>query len=248
MTVFAVADKDKAQKVSKDIEKSFVLRAAAGEAILAQVCITRIGDPATSEGIVDVFEDAVPAATMNKLNKDAARLATLWNWKLKTSEVLRPVSEAEVKSLMTKLGLQITRDQVIDKSTQKSIAKIVEGERIEDSRFFSPNPGCYWLRQGNSCRLIPGFFGAWTRARGTSETRKCTASGGMSGTRQIVDYIRVSAWNQVGAYAWRSRNNSSFVDAEDWEYVWLWEVEAGGARTDSDHYSRWGGYGIHCSL
>ncbi len=70
----------------------------------------------------------------------------------------------------------------------------------------------------------------------------------MSSSRQIEDYIRASAWNQVGAHAWRSRRNASFVDAVDCEYVWTWEVERGGAIADGDHCARWDHSRIHCSL
>lgn len=248
VTVFVVANKDKVQVVSKKINNSFILRAVMGEAILAEVSITRIGDIATLKGVIDIFEKKVPAKIIKKLSKEGARLATLWNWKQKTSGVQSPVSESKVKRIISQLDLEIVDDQVRDKRTGNKLGEIKEIEQIEDSRFFSPNPGCYWLRQANSWRIIPGLFGAWTRVRGTSETRRCNSSGGMSSRRRVADYIRVSVWNQVGAYASRSRRNASFVDAEDWEYVWLWEVEAGGARTDSDHYSRWDGSRIHCSL
>lgn len=248
LTVFVVADKDKVQMVAKNISDSFILRAAMGDVILAEVPLARVGDIATLKGVVDIFEGKVPAKIIKKLGKEGARLATLWNWKQKMSGASGSVNESKVKKIISQLDLEIVGDQVRDKRTDKKLGEVKEIEQIEDSRFFSPNPGCYWLRQANSWRVIPGLFGAWTRVRGTSEARRCTSSGSMSNRRRTVDYIRVSVWNQVGAYASRSRRDASFVDAEDWEYVWIWEVETGGARTDSDHYSRWEGSRIHCSL
>ena len=244
-TVFVIAREGIVEEVSRQIDESFIRRAVAGEVFIAEVSIPKIGDLATLEGVVEILEGDIPVKVINGLSPEGARLAVLWNWRIKTRH---PVRETAVRRLMEQLDLEIVRNQVRDRRTDEILGTIESGEQVEDSRFFSPNPGCYWLRQTNSWRVIPGFFGAWTQVRGTSETRKCTASGGMSSSRRIVDYIRVSVWNQVGAYAWRSRNNSSFVDGEDWEYVWIWEVQAGGARTDSDHYSRWDGTTLRCSL
>lgn len=247
-SVVVFTEPDDAPRIAKAAGEMFVSRAQMGGAVIVEAQISRLGDVATMKGVRDMAEGAVPNDIIEKLDPEAQRLATLWNWKLKASAPRQLVEEQEVTEVMEALELRVEESIVRDLRTGEELGKIQDGEIEEDSRFSSPNPGCFWLRQRNSWRVIPGFFGAWTRARGSSETRACTSSGGMSSNRQQVDYIRVSVWNQVGAYAWRSRYNASFVDGEDWEYVWIWEVEAGGARTDSDHYARWDGDRIRCSL
>ena len=246
--VFVISDKRTTKRVISRVKHSFFLRGASGEGLIAETLISRIGDLATTKGVKEVYEDIIPTKVLRGMSPEARRLATVWNWRLQSKRRSQPVTDAQVSKLMKKLGLEIRNNMVMDKYARKKLGRVQEGKLDAFRRIYSPNPHCWWLRGTYSWRIVPGWFGAWTRVRGTSETRRCTASGGMSSTRQIVDYIRVSAWNQVGAYVWRSRRNSSFVDGTDWEYVWFWEYQSGGARTSSDHYARWGNSIINLSF
>ncbi len=249
VTVLVQTKPDAAEEVSKVIREMFIHRGTMGDLILAQAPVARLGAMETIDGVVAMHEGTVSDEALEGLDPEGMRLAMLWNWKQETAtpRVMMEDEEA-IMHMMEKLDLAIDGAVVRDRRTERELGKIEDGKREEGSRHVSPNPGCYWLMQRNEWRVIPGFFGAWTRVKGSSEARACTASGALNSNRQIVDYIRASAWNQVGAYAWRSRRNASFVDAVDWEYVWIWEVERGGAIADSDHYSRWDGSRIHCSL
>ncbi len=238
-TVLVRTNPEVVGKVSKHIRDRYALGGAMGEYILARVGIRQVGEVATLDGVEEVHEgNRVSAAALKRASAEGKRLATLWNWKLQTERRTTRVSDRAISSIMGTLRLKIQENYVIDRRTEKRLGKIETRERNVQQRFYSPNPGCWWLWGTNSWRVIPGFFGAWTQAHGTSSAYKCNSTGGRSSTRLVVDYIRVSVWNRVGAYAWRSRSNASFVDAWDWEYVWLWEVRSGGARTSSDHYAR----------
>ena len=246
--VFVVLDKNATKSLRKEIDTTFVIRAELDEVMLVELSLRRIGDLATMKGVVEVCEDEIPQNLLSTLSLEATRMATIWNWRLQTKRSIVPISDANVDKLMKQLDLEVVKGVVIDKRTKKSLGKVEDVEFTHQHRHYSPNPGCYWLRGTNSWRVVPGLFGAWTRVRGTSETRQCTSGGGMSSNRQTVDYIRVTVWNQVDAYARKSQNNASYVLASDWEYCWLWEVEVGGAYTNSDHYSNWGGSTIYLSI
>lgn len=248
ITTLVVVDPAMSRPQRRELAKQCFVHADSGQVLIVSVSVRRLGDLATTKGVIDAFEYEVPKTALEMLAGDAARLAKIWNWRLQARSRAEPVGEKEVEKFIGDLGLQLVEGKVVDRASQKPLGKVEEVELLSEQRFYSPNPGCFWMRSGNNRRVVPGFFGAWTRAKGWTETRACTSSGGMSSSRQAVDAIGVTVWNQVGAYARKTQTNASYVVAEDWEYCWLWEVEVGGAHVDSDHWARWGEYTLTTSL